>query len=63
MNEGLTVEIEHDGEHYIAVCREVPAAKGRGRTAEEARATLAEAIKLIRLDSGPGELPGPEPSA
>lgn len=42
--------IERDGDWYIAYCAEIPGAKGQGRTKEEARENLAEAIKLILQD-------------
>ena len=39
--------IEQDGEWHIASCPEVPGANGQGRTKDEARENLAEAIALI----------------
>jgi predicted RNase H-like HicB family nuclease len=42
--------IERDGHWYIAYCAEIPRAKGQGRTKEEARESLAEAIKLFLDD-------------
>lgn len=42
--------IERDGEWYIAYCPEVPGANGQGRTRDEARQNLAEAIDLILED-------------
>lgn len=40
--------IERDDEWYIAFCAEVPGANGQGKTIEECRASLADAIALIR---------------
>jgi len=41
---------EQDGEWYIAYCPEIPGANGMGRTQQECRESLVEAIKLILLD-------------
>jgi predicted RNase H-like HicB family nuclease len=46
----FTAIIERDGEWYIAYCPEIPGANGQGRTKEEARKSLAEAIVLIMQD-------------
>jgi predicted RNase H-like HicB family nuclease len=46
----FTAIYEHDGEWVIAYCPEVPGANGQGRTKEEARDSLAEAITLILED-------------
>jgi predicted RNase H-like HicB family nuclease len=50
MTSEFTAIIERDGEWYIAYCPEIPGANGQGRTKEEARASLVEAIKLILDD-------------
>jgi len=50
MRNEFTAIIEKDGDWYIAYCPEVPGANGQGRTAEEARQDLAEAIALILKD-------------
>lgn len=50
MRNEFTAIIEQDGEWYIAYCPEVPGANGQGRTIEECRASLAEAIALILQD-------------
>ena len=47
MRNEFTAIIERDGEWYIAYCPEIPGANGQGRTKEEARKSLAEAIELI----------------
>jgi predicted RNase H-like HicB family nuclease len=46
----FTAIIERDGEWFIAYCPEIPGANGQGRTKEEARESLAQAIKLILAD-------------
>jgi predicted RNase H-like HicB family nuclease len=48
MQNKFTEIVERDGDWFIASCPEVPGAYGRGRTTEEARTSLAEAIALIR---------------
>ncbi len=50
MRNEFTVIIERDGEWYIAYCLEIPGANGQGKTKEEARESLAEAIALILED-------------
>jgi len=42
--------IERDGEWFVAYSPEIPGANGQGRTAVEARESLAEAIALIFED-------------
>ena len=46
----FTAVIEEEGDWYIAYCPEVPGANGQGRTVEECRQSLAEAIALILED-------------
>ena len=50
MEDQITAIIEQDGEWHIACCPEIPGANGQGRTREEARDNLAEAIALILED-------------
>jgi predicted RNase H-like HicB family nuclease len=50
MRNEFTAIIEQDGDWHIAYCPEVPGANGQGRTIEECRANLAEAIGLILQD-------------
>jgi len=52
MHNEFTAVIERDGEWYIAYCPEIPGANGQGRSKEEARNSLAEAISLILQDQG-----------
>jgi predicted RNase H-like HicB family nuclease len=60
MRHEFTAIYERDGEWYIAYCPEVPGANGQGKTKDEARKSLAEAIELIlqdRLDDALRTLP------
>ena len=50
MRNEFTAIIERDGEWYVAYCPEVPGANGQGRTKDEARKSLADAISLILED-------------
>jgi predicted RNase H-like HicB family nuclease len=50
MHNEFTAIIERDGDWFIAFCPEVPGANGQGRTREEARASLGQAIALILED-------------
>ena len=50
MRNEFTAIIERDSEWYIAYCPEIPGANGQGRTKDEARESLSEAIALILED-------------
>ncbi len=50
MRNEFTAIIERDGDWYIAFCPEVPGANGQGRTKDEAKVSLADAIGLILED-------------
>jgi predicted RNase H-like HicB family nuclease len=50
MRNEFTAIIERDGDWFIAYSPEVPGANGQGRTIEECRDNLAEAIALILED-------------
>ena len=50
MHDKITMVIEQDGEWFIGYCPEIPGANGQGRTVEECRGDLAEAIALILKD-------------
>ena len=50
MTNEFTGVFEKDGDWYIGYCPEVPRANGQGRTLEECRESLAEAIRLILED-------------
>ena len=47
MRNEFTAIFERDCEWHIAYCLEIPGANGQGKTKEEARESLAEAIALI----------------
>jgi len=47
MRNQFTAIIEKDEEWFIAYCPEIPGANGQGKTIEECRQSLAEAINLI----------------
>lgn len=63
MNSEFTAIIERDEDWYIAYCPEIPGANGQGRTVEECRANLAEAIALILEDRREDALRGVPPEA
>ena len=50
MHNEFTAIIEQDEEWFIAYCPEIPRANGQGRTLEECRKNLADAIELILED-------------
>ena len=50
MRNEFTAIIEKDADWFIAYCPEIPGANGQGRTKEEAKKSLAEAIELILED-------------
>ncbi len=54
---------EKDGEWYIGYCPEVPGANGQGRTLDECRASLIDAIRLILEDRREQGLAGTPPEA
>jgi predicted RNase H-like HicB family nuclease len=61
MHNEFTAIIERDGDWVIAYCPEIPGANGQGRTKEEARTSLAEAIVLILDDRREDGLRGAPP--
>ncbi len=63
MQSEFTAIIEQDEDWYIAYCPEIPGANGQGRTIEECRANLAEAITLILEDRLEDALSGIPPEA
>ena len=50
MRNEFTAIIERDGDWHVAFCPEIPGANGQGRTKDEAKASLADAIALILED-------------
>jgi len=59
----FTAIIERDGEWHVAYCPEIPGANGQGRTKDEARANLSDAIALILEDRREDALRGVPPDA
>ncbi len=58
MHNEFTAIIEQDEDWFIAYCPEIPGANGQGRTVEECRQSLAEAIALILDDRRQDSLRG-----
>ena len=50
MHNEFTAVFERDGDWHIAYSPEIPGANGQGRTKQEARESLASAIRLILAD-------------
>jgi predicted RNase H-like HicB family nuclease len=50
MRNEFTSVIEEDGEWFVGYCPEIPGANGQGRTLEECRESLSQAIALILED-------------
>jgi predicted RNase H-like HicB family nuclease len=63
MHNEFTAIFEHDGDWHIAYCPEIPGANGQGRTKEEARKSLADAIALILEDRRADAMRGVPPDA
>ncbi len=63
MRNEFTAVFERDDGWYIAYCPEIPGANGQGRTKEEARESLAQAIALILHDRREDGLRGVPPDA
>ena len=61
-NEFMAI-IEQAEEWYVAVCPEIPEANGQGKTKDEARESLAEAIALVLEDRREDGLRGAAPGA
>jgi predicted RNase H-like HicB family nuclease len=63
MRNEFTAVIERDADWFIAYCPEVPGANGQGKTLEECRKNLAEAVALILEDRREDALRGVPPGA
>ena len=63
MRNEFTAIIERNGDWYVAYCPEVPGANGQGRTKDEARKSLGDAISLILEDRREDALRGLPPDA
>jgi predicted RNase H-like HicB family nuclease len=63
MNSEFTAIIERDEEWFVAYCAEIPGANGQGKTIDECRKSLADAISLILEDRREDALRGVPPEA
>jgi predicted RNase H-like HicB family nuclease len=63
MTNEFTAIIEQDGPWFIAYSPEIPGANGQGKTKDDARESLAEAIRLILEDRRDDGLRGLPPDA
>jgi predicted RNase H-like HicB family nuclease len=63
MHHEFTAVFERDGDWVIAYCPEMPGANGQGRTKDEARDSLSEAIALVLEDRREDGLRGVPPDA
>ena len=50
MQNEFTAIIEQDGEWFVGWCPEIPEANGQGRSVEDCRTNLSEAIALVLQD-------------
>ena len=63
MKNEFTAIIEKDDDWYIAYCPEIPGANGQGKTIEECKSNLADAILLILEDRREDAMRGIPPEA
>lgn len=63
MKNEFTAIIEQDDDWYIAYCPEIPGANGQGKTFEECKSSLADAISLVLEDRREDALRGIPPEA
>jgi len=63
MQNEFTAVIEQDGEWFVGFCPEIPEANGQGRTVDECRDNLSEAIALVLQDRREDALRGVPPEA
>lgn len=63
MHNEFTAVFERDDDWYVAYSPEIPGANGQGRTKEEARRSLIDAIALILQDRREEGLRGVPPGA
>ena len=47
MHNEFTAVIEQNGDWFVSYCPEMPEANGQGRTPQEAKQSLSEAIMLV----------------
>jgi predicted RNase H-like HicB family nuclease len=58
MTNEFNAVFEREGGWYVAYCPKIPGANGQGKTKDEARTSLADAIDLILEDRRQDELSG-----
>ena len=63
MKNKFTAIIERDDDWFVAYCPEIPAANGQGKTIDECKVNLADAIALILEDRREDALRGAPPEA
>ena len=63
MKNEFTAIIEKDDDWYIAYCPEIPGANGQGKSVEECKQNLTEAISLILEDRREDAFRGIPPEA
>lgn len=63
MHNEFTAIIEQDENWFVGYCLEIPGANGQGRTIEECKKSLAEAISLILVDRREDALEGESKNA
>jgi predicted RNase H-like HicB family nuclease len=63
MRHEFTAVIERDGEWFVGWTPELPGANGQGKTVDECRENLAEAISLLLEDRREDGLRGVPPDA
>jgi predicted RNase H-like HicB family nuclease len=63
MRNEFTAVIERDGEWFVGWCPEIPEANGQGKSIEDCRENLSQAIGLVLEDRREDALRGVPPSA
>jgi predicted RNase H-like HicB family nuclease len=63
MQNEFTAVIERDGDWFVAWCPEIPEANGQGKTIEDCRENLSQAISLVLEDRREDAMRGVPPSA
>jgi predicted RNase H-like HicB family nuclease len=63
MHNEFTAIVEQDGDWFVAYCPEMPESNGQGKTIEEDKQNLADAIELVLEDRREDILRGVPPDA
>lgn len=63
MHNEFTAVFEREGDWFVGFCPEIPGANGQGKTIEDCRENLAQAIALILEDRREDGLRGTPPDA